>query len=342
MAVTSRELVKRTIQFRSPERVPRQLWVLPWAERTWPRELAVIRDKYPDDIVTAPPFLKTPLKTFGDEFAPGTFIDEWGCRFENRQWGVMGEVKDPILRSWKDLEAVRLPVERLSVDRRRVDEFCASTNAFVLSKTSVRPFEQLQFLRGPERLFMDLADRPDELFILLERIHGFFKEELELWATTAVDALFFADDWGGQTSLLVSPVLWREVFKPLYRDYAAIARRSGKALFMHTDGYIADILPDLVEVGIDAVNSQLFCMDIEDLGRRFAGRLTFWGEIDRQWILPYASHAEVAAAVDRVRSAFWKGGGAVAQCEFGIGARPENVAAVFEEWDRREKLPGII
>jgi uroporphyrinogen decarboxylase len=330
--MTARELVKRTIEFRSPERVPRQLWVLPWAERAWPRELAAIRERFPDDIVTAPPCLEKPLKTSGDEYAPGIFVDEWGSRFENRQWGIIGEVKDPVVRTWRDLDKVRFPQERLTVDRRRVDEFCASTEAFVLSKTTVRPFEQLQFLRGPEQLYMDLADRPDELFVLLERLHDFFREELELWAGTAVDALFFADDWGGQTSLLVSPALWREIFKPLYRDYAAIARRAGKALFMHTDGQVADILPDLVEIGVDAVNSQLFCMDIEDLGRRFAGRITFWGEIDRQWLLPYASPAEIAAAVDRVRTAFWRNGGAIAQCEFGIGARPENVAAVFERW----------
>ncbi len=330
--MTSRELVKRTIEFRSPERVPRQLWILPWAERTWPRELAAIKARFPDDIVTAPPFLKEPLRTSGDEYAPGIFVDEWGCRFENRQWGIIGEVKDPVIRTWRDLDKVRFPRERLTVDRRRVDGFCASTEAFVLSKTSVRPFEQLQFLRGPEQLYMDLAERPNELFVLLERLHDFFLEELELWAGTAVDALFFADDWGGQTSLLVSPALWREIFKPLYQDYAAIARRAGKALFMHTDGQVADILPDLVEIGIDAVNSQLFCMDIEDLGRRFAGRITFWGEIDRQWLLPYASPAEIGAAVDRVRAALWRNGGAIAQCEFGIGARPENVAAVFERW----------
>lgn len=336
--MTSRELVKRTIEFRSPERVPRQLWVLPWAERAWPRELAAIKERFPDDIITSPAFLNEPLRTSGEEYAPGVFVDEWGCRFENRQWGVMGEVKEPLIRSWKDLDAVRLPRERLSVDRRRVDEFCASTEAFVLSKTSVRPFEQLQFLRGPEPLFMDLADRPDELFLLLERIHGFFKEELELWATTGIDALVFADDWGGQTSLLVSPDLWREVFKPLYLDYAEIARRHGKYLFMHTDGFVAGILEDLVEIGVDAVNTQLFCMGLEDLGRRFAGRITFWGEIDRQWLLPFAAPHEIAAAVGRVRAAFWRDGGAIAQCEFGVGARPENVAAVFEEWNRSEKL----
>ncbi len=331
--MTSRELVARTLDFASPERVPRQLWFLPWAEIHYPAELASIRERYPDDIVQSPSFFRKALKTRGREHETGVYVDEWGCRFENRQRGVMGEVKDPLLAEWKNLDSVRLPAERLSVDTGKVDEFCSATEAFVLARTAARPFEQLQFLRGPLNLFLDLASPPDELLVLLDRIHGFYKEEMELWAATDVDALFFADDWGSQSSLLVSPLLFRRMFKPLYRDYAEIARRSGKRLFMHTDGNVTEILPDLVEIGVDALNSQLFCMDIEDLGRRFGGRITFWGEIDRQRLLPFGTPGEVRDAVDRVAAALYRDGGAIAQCEFGVGARPENVAAVFEAWD---------
>ena len=331
--MTSRRLVVDTLEFRSPERVPRQLWTLPWAERTWPAELAAIRARFPDDIVTSPAFLREPLRTSGREYEPGLYVDEWGCRFENRQAGIIGQVKDPVVREWGDLDAVRPPRERLSVDTAGVDAFCAATDAFVLARTWSRPFEQSQFLRGPENLYADLADRPAGLFRLLETVHGFYKEEMELWAGTAVDALVFADDWGGQSGPLVAPALWREVFKPLYREYAEIAHRRGKYAFMHSDGHIAAILPDLVEIGVDAINAQIFCMDVEEIGRRFAGTITFWGEVDRQHLLPYGAPDEVAAAVRRARRALERDGGVIAQCEFGIGARPENVAAVFEAWD---------
>jgi hypothetical protein len=331
--MTSRELVVDSLEFRAPARVPRQLWILPWAEMTWPAELAAIRERFPDDIVTCPAFLREPLVTSGREYEPGLFVDEWGCRFENRQAGIIGQVKDPVLRSWADLDAVRVPRERLSVDVGNVDAFCERSRSFVLAKTWSRPFELVQFLRGPENLYLDLAERPVGLDRLLEKIHGFYQEEMELWASTEVDALVFADDWGGQSSLLVSPALWRELFKPLYRDYVEIAHRHGKYAFMHSDGHIAAILPDLVEIGLDALNAQLFTMDIAEIGRRFAGKLTFWGEIDRQWLLPYGSPADVAAAVRTVRQALWRGGGVIAQCEFGIGARPENVAAVFAAWE---------
>ncbi len=330
--MTSRELVVDALEFRDPPRVPRQLWLLPWAEMTCPEELAALRSRFPDDIVTSPAFLRQPLKTSGEEYGPGTFVDEWGCRFESAQRGIIGQVKEARIKSWADLEALRVPRERLTVDTDAVDAFCAASSAFVLARTWARPFELVQFLRGPERLYLDLAERPAGLSRLLETVHAFYQEEFELWARTDVDALVFADDWGGQSSLLVAPALWREIFKPMYRDYVEIAHRNGKYAFMHSDGHIAAILPDLVEIGLDALNSQLFCMDVEEIGRCFAGKMTFWGEVDRQWLLPYGTPSQVAEAVQRVRRALWRCGGAVAQCEFGIGARPENVAAVFEAW----------
>ena len=331
--MTPRQIVLRTLEFQSPPRIPRQLWLLPWAVNRYPKELAEIQARFPDDIVTSPPFYKEPLPTFGQEYSPGIFIDEWGCVFENRQAGVMGEVKEALVKDWKDWQKVRVPRERLSVDTAAVDAFCQGTDRFVLANTRVRPFELLQFIRTPENLFLDLAERPAELFQLLERVHAFYVEEMDLWAETEVDALVFCDDWGSQSSLMISPWLWREIFKPLYEEYVNIGHRYGKYVFMHSDGYIADILPDLVEIGVDALNCQLFCMDIEELGRRYGGKLTFWGEIDRQYLLPFGTPAEIEAAVKKVRHCLYRQGGVIAQCEFGVGAKPENIRAVFEAWE---------
>ena len=102
---------------------------------------------------------------------------------------------------------------------------------------------------------------------------------------------------------------------------------------MHSDGHISAIYEDLIEIGVDAVNSQLFCMDIEDIGRRFRGRITFWGEIDRQQVLPFGSVDDVTNAVARVRRALDHGnGGVIAQCEWGKNNPAENIRAVFDAW----------
>ena len=204
----------------------------------------------------------------------------------------------------------------------------------MISGVFPRPFERLQFLRGAANSYYDLADRPPELEELLKRLHHFYVEELQAWAATEVDALMIMDDWGSQHAMLAAPELWRELFKPLYREYIEIAHDAGKPMFMHSDGYITDIIPDLIELGLDALNCQVFCMNVEELGERFGGKLTFWGELDRQRILPEASVDEVRAATLRLKRAFHRGGGFIAECEFGPGAKPANVRAFFETFEQ--------
>lgn len=334
--ITSRELVEAALEFRTPWRAPRQLWKLPWAHQQYPEEVAAIERDYPSDFTEPPVSYANPPVTRGDPAAVGEYIDEWGCTFINKQAGVHGEVKEALIRGeeWEDLALLIPPEGRLTFDRKLVDDFCRISDRFVLAKFCARPFEQLQFIRGTEQLFIDLMLRPPRLFEAIERIHDFYKRVLTEWAKTEVDALFMMDDWGSQNSLLIDPRLWREIFKPLYREYVAIAHAGGKKIFMHSDGYILDIIPDLIELGVDALNSQLFCMGVEKLAR-FKGKITFWGEIDRQRLLPEGNPADIDRAVRSVKSNLWQEGGCIAQCEFGPGARPENVRQVFATWDEK-------
>ncbi|MCG3153525.1 MAG: hypothetical protein DKINENOH_00115 [bacterium] len=332
--MTSRELVKASLEFAGPERIPRQLWLLPWAETHFPNELRQIQQRYPDDIISAPACLRRPAPTQGDAYAPGVYLDEWGCRFENAEAGIIGIVQQPLLADWQEVDTVRVPEELLSVDVEQVNAFCRSTDRFVLSGCGPRPFEQMQFIRTTENLLLDLAQPPAEFFVLRDRLHQFYLKQLELWAGTEVDALTFLDDWGMQHAMLISPAMWRRLFKPLYRDYIEIAHAHGKYAFMHSDGYILDILPDLIELGLDAINAQLFCMGVERVGQCCRGRLTFWGEIDRQYLLAYGTAEEIIAAVESVKQSLYAGGGVIAQCEFGPAAKPENVSLVFATWER--------
>lgn len=332
--MNSRELVKKTLEFGRPTRVPRHLWLLPWAHEHFAKELAAIQSRFPDDICVAPLCLKKPLATTGDPYAEGIYVDEWGCVFENKQRGIIGEVKEPLAASWDELEKIKTPEELLSVDIAEVNAFCKSTDLFVLSGCCLRLFERLQFIRRTDNLFMDIAEESKDFYALIDMVHQFNIRHLELWMKTDVDGAMFSDDWGSQISLLISPDTWRKLFKPLYKEYIDIAHRHGKYIFMHSDGYIKDILPDLIEMGLDAINCQIFCMDVADIGSKFKGKITFWGEIDRQHILPNATRDEVAQAVQLVRSSLYRNGGVIAQCEFGPGAKPENVYAVFETWNK--------
>ena len=331
--MTSRERVLRSLECRLEGRVPRQLWELPWAGLYHGEKLADIRAEFPNDIVNCPSTYAVEPTKSGDAYTPGEYVDEWNCTWVNMQAGLVGEIKDPLIKRIEDLSPLVLPDEILTLDRAKVNEYCKNTEKFVLQGTCARPFERLQFLRKTENLYLDLAEGSSELHRLIEVVHGFYLKEMEVWAETDVDGLFFMDDWGAQQSLLISPAMWRELFKPLYRDYIELAHSKGKKIFMHSDGYIIDILPDLIELGLDAVNSQLFCMGLEDL-EEFRGKICFWGEIDRQHLLPKGTLADIEAAVKEVYDHLYASGGVIAQCEFGAGANPDNVRKVFEAWDK--------
>ncbi len=333
--MTSRERVRRALRFENPDRAPRNLWALPGVCNFRKAEHGAMLERFPGDFGDPAVKYGRSGRSRGDCLAVGDYVDEWGVVWTNGQAGIVGEIKRPILADDAELARYRLPWEMLDgADFSRVDESCAKNERFMKAGTSCRPFERLQFLRGTEQLFLDLAYGTPGVMKLLAQLHEFYVREFEMWAATAVDGVSFMDDWGSQNALLISPDMWREIFKPLYAEYCRIARRAGKFVFFHSDGNISAIYPDLIEIGVDAVNSQLFCMDIEELGRLHKGRITFWGEVDRQHLLPFGTPEEVRAGVRRVRRSLDDGrGGVIAQCEWGIKDPAENIAAVFEAWD---------
>ena len=294
-------------------------------------------ERYPPDTTNPPDICIPSPRASGSPFVPGVSTDEWGCCFVNIQPGVHGDTKDPLLPDLADWRSVRPPYEtlpgELAVARDTVNRFCAATNRFVRDNCRVRPWERYQFIRGTENAMVDFMLGEADALRLLKAIHDYDMKYLEFWVTTDVDMVTFMDDWGSQQQLLIPPALWREVFKPLYRDYCDLAHSHGKYVFMHSDGYIAEIFEDLIEIGVDAVNSQLFCMDMADLARRAKGRMTFWGEIDRQRVLPAKDPAIGRQAVrEVVRHLFDPAGGLVAEFEIGPGANPAVAEAILDEW----------
>lgn len=329
-----RERVIRALRFQHPDRAPRDLWTLPGIPMFQQEALDAVLARYPSDFAGPAVRYGPAERARGEPNVKGTYVDEWGCVWEVAETGVIGEVKRAPLDDWAALTTFTAPYEILEgADFSQVNASCAATDKFVRAGTTIRPFERMQFLRGTEKLFIDLAYGTAEVYALRDRVHEFFLAELALWVKTDVDGIAFMDDWGAQDKLLISPKLWRAFFAPLYADYCRIIHEAGKFVFFHSDGNISAIYPDLIAMGVDALNSQLFCMDIEDLASRFKGQITFWGEIDRQGLLPFGSVEQVKEGVRRVRRALDDGaGGVIAQCEWGLDVPQENVEAVFEAW----------
>ena len=338
MASTPRENVHRCLRFESPERVPRDFWLLPWATIHYPHQVEAIKQRFPSDFVLPPDVYRQSPVRQGDPYEIGTYIDEWGCEFTNIQAGVHGEVIHPMVTDLANWRKVLPPEDTLPDDwqdaREQVNRFCAGTDHFVYWGQCPRPWERYQFIRGSVNAYMDIARRDENFKGLLHLIHEYFLQELDFWCSTDVDAVNFMDDWGSQKHLLISPRMWREIFKPLYRDYCEAAHAHGKFIFMHSDGYILDILPDLIEIGVDAINSQLFCMDMRRVAECARGRITFWGEMDRQHVLPDTPEKGREAVRQVARYLYDPRGGIIAQLEFGPSGNPETVMAVYDEWEK--------
>ncbi|MHB8280007.1 MAG: uroporphyrinogen decarboxylase family protein [Candidatus Humimicrobiaceae bacterium] len=333
--MNSRERVKASLTFKKPDRLPMDIWVWPYITLFKKEEYESLINKYPMDIQISQQTPGCSDEEVKNTAKKGSYTDAWGSIWYVGEPGVIGEVKKPAIDDWSKLRKFKPPYHLIkNRDLAYINSCCEKSSKFVLSDVSARPFEQLQFLRGTENLFLDIAyDRP-EFYKLLKIVHEFYLKDVEYWCKSDVDGVVFMDDWGTNKSLLIDPKKWREVFKPLYKDYCDIIHSAGKFAFYHTDGFTEPIYNDFIDVGIDAINSQLFVMNIEELGKRYKGKITFWGEMDRQHILPFGTQEDVCKAAKRMcRALYDVNGGLIAHCTWGKYDPVDNIKTFYESWD---------
>jgi uroporphyrinogen decarboxylase len=326
----SKERVIRTLRFQQPDRIPVDLWVLPALSIRYGDALQELLDRNVIDIARAP--YNDP--TFDERhYRIGSYRDVWGSVWKNAQEGIIGEVKEYPLDDYEKLKDYRSPITLLKGGFEETDDYIeAHGDKFILGGW-ISIFERMQFLRGTENLYMDIADDCDELYLLRDIVTDFYREYLRQWLEHDVDAICFGDDWGSQRSLLVSPDSWRRVFRPVYKELIDNVKAKGKYVFFHSDGYIMELYQEFIDLGVDAINSQLWCMGVENVAERFAGRTCFWGELSRQETLPHGTPDDIRKCAEIMKkNLFINGGGLIGQSEAGKDVSLENIEAVLNCW----------
>lgn len=163
---------------------------------------------------------------------------------------------------------------------------------------------------------------------------------------TWVDVIRVADDLGTESGLMISPELYRKFIKPRQKTFYAFLREHSRArILIHSCGAISDIIPDLAEIGIDAINPVQVSargMDSRDLKARFGERITFWGGgCDTQHVLPFGTVEDVEQEVRRRTRDFAPGGGfvftPVHNIQFDISA--EKITALYDAALRYGRYP---
>jgi len=131
---------------------------------------------------------------------------------------------------------------------------------------------------------------------LFDRITDFACEKARVYASAGVDILSLGDDIGTQNSLMLDVGLWEKWLQPRLRKVIMAARevKPDILIFYHSCGFITPFIDQLIETGIDILNPiQPECMDFNEIYDRYGDRLSFWGTIGTQKLLPFGSKEEV-------------------------------------------------
>jgi len=169
-------------------------------------------------------------------------------------------------------------------------------------------------IRGMEELMIDMMDKDERAALLLDRIAQCNLDRAVLFARVGADIIHLGDDIGTQRGPMMGVDMWREWLKPRLKRIidAARAEKPDILIFYHSCGNVSEFLEELVDVGIDILNPvQPECMDFREVYDRIGDRVSFWGTIGTQQLLPFGTPEEVKAEVNRIVNICGKRGGIV-------------------------------
>jgi uroporphyrinogen decarboxylase len=251
-----------------------------------------------------------------------SYQDEWGVTWKTIEYetrfgkGKYTEPFGPPLADDHVLEAYKPPdpnrptlyAEAECVVRKYKDEY------WIVGVTPTTIFETAWALRGYERLLMDMAIDPEKANRVLEIPFQYHKTVTQRLVKLGVDMIWLGDDLGQQSSMLMSPKMWRKYFKPRMAELITSLRAINPHIKIayHTDGVVYPIIPELIEIGIDVLNPiQPMAMDPVKLKSEYGDRLCFWGSMDIQQTLPFGTPQEVSEEVIRRLKTIGRGGGLI-------------------------------
>ena len=328
--MNSKERVRRAVTFTNPDRIPIDIWVLPAAMQRYGQELQRLLDACPKDFAGDGFVSPWPEEQL---YEPGKVTDPWGSVWMNTIPGMMGQVQYFPLNDWSNLKHYKPPYHLLGMGFDQVDETIRRNGDKFILANGGSLFHRMCWLRDPQHLYVDLLEEKQEVFALREMIMQYLLKHLDFVLQHDCDGVVFADDWGTQTQLAISPPLWRKIFRPCYEALFDRVRAKGRLIFFHSDGYILDIIGDLLDLGVNALNCQVACMGTRVLGERFSRKVCFWGELDRQQQLPRGDPAGIRAAIrESVECFSAAAGGHIFQAEVNADVPLVNIQAMLEGW----------
>jgi len=322
--MSGKALVRKAVRFDNPERIP----------------LSNPYDLSTSDIVN--------VEVVRNYTGADKLHSEWGFDWSHLANDLtMGQPKHPIITSREELKRYRAPdphdptrFEPLRAARAQYGE-----DKYYKANLVLSGFTIMTFLRGFSELIEDLYVDRDFVEDLADVVFSFEEKLFSLIAAQGFSAVHLADDWGTQESLLISPALWREIFKPRYRRQVELAHSLGLDLYFHCCGHIYEIVPDFIEIGLDILNlGQPNINGIRCLGKDFSGKICFACSVSYQTTGISGTREEIRSEVkELVESLGNKGGGLIGLIPtdiLGLGGKQENIDCMLEAFAEFGSLSG--
>jgi uroporphyrinogen decarboxylase len=309
--MTERENFLAAANFRGPEWIPCSVGIMPGTWARYREDLEDLAARHPS---LFPDFERGKIEfdSFGPTYRENElYTDNWGTVWDNRRGGMEGSpVRHPIA-DWSALSGYEPPDPLRYTEREQRPDWAVAEAEVKRQRAQGRAvwgyvdrlFERLHFLRGFENLMHDLGVRDPRVHQLVDIVVAHNLTLGRKWVQLGVDVLSFGDDLGWQTSPMVGVPLFEEFLLPGYSRQFAPAVAAGIEVYLHSDGCILDLVPDLVKAGVTIINPQVGCNGLPDLVRVCKGKVCVNLDLDRQGVFPFGSPKDVR---DHVREAIDK------------------------------------
>lgn len=256
------ERVKKAIYFKNPDRIP--VW-------------NINMDQKEGDL------LWYDLRVYEDEdihknkISHGSHKSEWGYVWENLNDGTMGQPKESVIKTLEDIDNYTLPKLAEKIRFAALESFLAESEGYYrLGMLVINGFTTYTFLRGFENAMVDFALRDERALNLLKNIFEFEKSLIKSCKERGFHGFHLGDDWGMQNSMIISPIMWDEIFSPLYKDIIDFAHGLGMEIWFHSCGNFTAIIERLHSLGVDVINiAQPNVVDYEAVGKKLKGKQCF-------------------------------------------------------------------
>lgn len=280
--MTSREIIRRVLSYDQPPRIG--FTYGPWRGQSRLNDLAG---------VSPGPALGFDDKRRLDGEGGEQWVDEWGCTWRRIAGHTdKGEVVAPAIAAWDQLDTYQPP--RLDDPARYAHGLQVREqyhDRYLLGSLTGCCFNRARYLRTFEGYLADCAGSPEMIHRLNRLVSDIVLAQVDIYADLGCDGVLFAEDWGTQDRLLVSPRMWHEMFEWTFSRLIERAHRRNLTVWMHSCGYVREIIPPLVALGLDVFQFSQPEIHGLDLLAECRGRATMWCSVDAQRTLPTGDEA---------------------------------------------------